>query len=99
MRHRLAGRKLGRNSTHRIALLRNLTRALIEHERIITTLEKAKEARRYVEKIITLARKNTLHARRLVLSRLGPVGKTTLYDKKNDPTEDTVIKKLFKEIA
>ena len=70
MRHKKAGRKLGRNSTHRLALMRNLTSALIEHERIITTVEKAKEARRFAEKLITLAKKNTLHARRLVLARL-----------------------------
>src|SRR5213078_2463685 len=70
MRHLKAGRKLGRNATHRLALMRNLTRALIEHERIITILEKAKEARRFVEKLITLAKKGTLHARRLALQRL-----------------------------
>jgi large subunit ribosomal protein L17 len=50
--------------------MRNLARALIEHGRIITTLEKAKEARRFVEKLITLAKKNSLHSRRLVLARL-----------------------------
>src|ERR1700756_554042 len=70
MRHLNAGRKLGRNAPHRLALMRNLARALFEHERIITTLEKAKEARRFVEKLITLAKKGTLHARRLVLMRL-----------------------------
>jgi large subunit ribosomal protein L17 len=70
MRHLKAGRKLGRNATHRLALMRNLARALIEHERIITTVEKAKEARRFVEKLITLAKKNTLHSRRLALARV-----------------------------
>src|ERR1700730_14031257 len=70
MRHLRAGRKLGRNAEHRLALMRNLARALIEHERIITTLEKAKEARRFIEKLITLAKKNSLHSRRLVLARL-----------------------------
>ena len=70
MRHLKAGRKLGRNASHRLALMRNLTRALIEHERIITTVEKAKEARPFVEKLITLAKKGDLHARRLALSRL-----------------------------
>jgi len=84
MRHLKAGRKLGRNASHRLALMRNLTRALIEHERIITTLEKAKEARRFVEKLITLAKKGTLHARRLALQRL--------------PDKDTV-HKLFTEIG
>jgi large subunit ribosomal protein L17 len=70
MRHLKAGRHLGRNSSHRTALFRNLTRALFEHERIITTVEKAKEVRRFVEKLITLAKRNTLHARRLCLARL-----------------------------
>jgi large subunit ribosomal protein L17 len=70
MRHRNAGRTLGRNASHRLALMRNLTRSLIEHGRIITTLEKAKEVRPFVEKLITLAKQNTLHARRLALSRL-----------------------------
>lgn len=84
MRHLKAGRKLGRNASHRLALMRNLTRALVEHERIITTVEKAKEARRFVEKLITLAKKGTLHARRLALARL--------------PDKDTVAK-LFNEIG
>jgi large subunit ribosomal protein L17 len=70
MRHLKAGRKLGRNASHRLALMRNLARALFEHGRIITTVEKAKEARRFVEKLITLAKKGTLHARRLALVRL-----------------------------
>jgi large subunit ribosomal protein L17 len=70
MRHLKAGRKLGRNASHRLALKRNLTRALIEHERIITTVAKAKEVRPFVEKLVTLAKQGTLHARRLALSRL-----------------------------
>jgi large subunit ribosomal protein L17 len=84
MRHLKAGRHLGRNSSHRTALFRNLTRALFEHERIITTVEKAKEVRRFVEKLITLAKRNTLHARRLCLARL--------------PDKEAV-NKLFSEIA
>jgi large subunit ribosomal protein L17 len=86
MRHLRAGRKLGRNATHRLALYRNLTRALVlsEHGRIITTVEKAKEARKFIEKLITLAKKGSLHARRLALARL--------HDR-------VVIDKLFKEIA
>jgi large subunit ribosomal protein L17 len=99
MRHQKAGRKLGRNATHRLALKRNLTRALIEHERIITTVEKAKELRPFVERIITLAKKNTLHARRLVIERLGPVAKTELLDKKDKPTGDLVLQKLFNVIG
>jgi large subunit ribosomal protein L17 len=70
MRHLKAGRKLGRNAAHRLALMRNLARALITHGRIITTVEKAKELRPFVEKLITLAKKGSLHARRLALSRL-----------------------------
>src|SRR5262249_12072381 len=70
MRHLKSGRKLGRNASHRLALKRNMAMALFEHERIVTTVEKAKELRPFVEKLITLAKKNTLHARRLALSRL-----------------------------
>ena len=99
MRHLKAGRKLGRNASHRVALMRNLARALIEHERIITTVEKAKEARRFVEKLITLAKKGTLHARRLARARLGPVGQATLYDKEDEPLGDTVLSKLFDELG
>lgn len=67
MRHRVAHRKLGRTTSHRIALLRSLTTALLEKERIRTTLPKAKEVRSFAEKLITLARRddNRLHARRL----------------------------------
>ncbi len=99
MRHLKAGRKLGRNATHRLALMRNLTRALIEHERIITTVEKAKEARRFVERLITLAKKDTLHARRLVLARLGPPAKSRIYDKEGEPTDDTILNKLFDQLG
>ena len=70
MRHLKAGRQLGRNASHRLALMRNLSRALIEHGRIITTVEKAKEARSFFEKLVTLAKKGTLHARRMALARL-----------------------------
>ena len=99
MRHLKAGRKLGRNASHRLALMRNLTRALLEHERIITTVEKAKELRPFVEKLITLAKKNTLHARRLVLARLGPLSKAVFHDENGVPTDDSAFRKLFKEIA
>ncbi len=70
MRHRKAGRRLGRNASHREALFRNLTCALIEHGRIITTVAKAKEVRPFVEKLITLAKQGTLHSRRLAISKL-----------------------------
>ena len=71
MRHRMAGRKLNRTSGHRIALLRNLAAALIEHKTIKTTVPKAKELRRFVEKLVTIARADTLANRRLLISRLG----------------------------
>ncbi len=70
MRHRLDHRKLGRTSEHRRALLRNQAISLVRHDRITTTLEKAKELRRYVEKLITLAKKDTLHSRRLAASKV-----------------------------
>jgi large subunit ribosomal protein L17 len=67
MKHRVAGRKLGRTSKHRTALLRNMSTDLFRHERIRTTLMKAKELRPFAEKLITLSKRETLHARRLVL--------------------------------
>src|SRR5258705_12645190 len=66
MRHRKDHRKLSRTSSHRRALLRNLVTSLIEHERIETTLAKAKEARRVGERMITFAKRGDLHARRHV---------------------------------
>src|SRR4051812_30093763 len=99
MRHRNAGRTLGRNATHRLALFRNLSRALIEHERIVTTVAKAKELRPFIEKLITLAKKGTLHARRLARARLGSVASADLLDKKEEFTGDTVLQKLFKELG
>ena len=82
MRHRVAHRKLGRVTPHRIALLRNLATALFERERIRTTLPKAKEVRTFAEKLITLARREDgrLHARRLVA---------------RDIQNPAVVKKLF----
>ncbi|HYG29515.1 MAG TPA: 50S ribosomal protein L17 [Allosphingosinicella sp.] len=70
MRHRVAGRKLQRTSSHRAALFRNMAVALIKHEQITTTLAKAKELRPYVEKLITLAKKGGLSNRRLAHARL-----------------------------
>src|SRR4028118_1210681 len=70
MRHRVGGRKLGRTSSHRQALFRNMAAALIKHEQITTTLPKAKELRPYVEKLITLAKKGGLSNRRLAHARL-----------------------------
>lgn len=70
MRHRLAHRKLNRTSSHRKALLRNLTNALLRYEVIKTTLPKAKELRKVAEPMITLAKKPTLANRRLAFDRL-----------------------------
>jgi len=68
MRHSVKGRKLGRTASHRAALLNALTTSLLKYKRIKTTEAKAKEARTFVEKLITKAKKNDLHVRRQVLS-------------------------------
>ena len=84
MRHRKAGRKLGRSSGHRRALYKNLITELIRHERIRTTEAKAKAVRGQAEKLITLGKRGDLHARRLAAAKL------------NDPT---IVTKLFDELA
>jgi large subunit ribosomal protein L17 len=84
MRHRVAGRKLGRATGHRRALYRNLVTDLLKHEKIITTEAKAKEARGLAEKMITLGKKSGLHSYRQALS--------FIIDKK-------VTEKLFAELA
>lgn len=71
MRHRRAGFRLTRTSTHRSAMLRNLAAGLFEHGQITTTIPKAKALQPFVEKIVTLAKRGDLHARRLVIARLG----------------------------
>ncbi len=68
MRHGKSGRKLGRSSAHRKAMFRNMVTSLFEHERIVTTEKKAKELRPIAEKMITLAKRGDLHARRQALS-------------------------------
>jgi len=68
MRHRKSGRKLGRTTSHREAMFRNMITSLFEHERIVTTTPKAKEARSIADKMITLAKKGDLHAKRQALS-------------------------------
>jgi large subunit ribosomal protein L17 len=84
MRHLKQGRKLGRTSAHRRALLRNLATALLEHERIITTEPKAKELRRVADKLVTLGKRGNLHARRQALQVV---------------QSNVVVRKLFDEIA
>jgi large subunit ribosomal protein L17 len=70
MRHGMSGRKLNRTSAHRKAMFANMAAALIKHEQIKTTLPKAKDLRPYVERLVTLGKRGTLHARRQALSTL-----------------------------
>ena len=84
MRHLVKGRKLGRTTSHRKALLRNLVTSILEKERVRTTLAKAKEARPLAEKMITLARTNTLHTKRQALRFL---------------TKEKTVRKLFEELG
>lgn len=84
MRHRKSGRKLGRNSSHRIAMYRNMAASLVQHETIKTTLPKAKELRRVVEPLITLAKQDGVAQRRLAFSRL---------------RDDAAVGKLFNELG
>ena len=98
MRHRVAGRRLSRTSEHRLAMRRNLVASLFEHETISTTIEKAKEVKPFAEKLITLAKKGTLSARRRAISLLG---NRDIIEHENGGTvrKGTVIGKLFSEIA
>jgi large subunit ribosomal protein L17 len=84
MRHLKQGRKLGRTTAHRRALLRNLATALLDHERIITTEPKAKELRRVADKLVTLGKRGDLHARRQALQVVH---------------SNAIVRKLFNEIA
>lgn len=96
MRHRISRKHLGRTTSHRKALRRNMGASLIQHGTIRTTEAKAKYLRRFVEKLITIAKKGTLHARRQVIAKIGD------RDMVNDEAEladKTVIQKLFDEIA
>jgi large subunit ribosomal protein L17 len=68
MRHRKSGRKLNRTHSHRTAMFANMAQALVKHEQITTTLPKAKELRPIVEKLVTLARRGNLHARRMLIA-------------------------------
>jgi large subunit ribosomal protein L17 len=74
MRHNNSGRKLGKTTSHRQAMFRNMVTSLFEHERIVTTREKAKEIRPIAEKLITLAKRGDLHARRQALSYIRSKG-------------------------
>jgi large subunit ribosomal protein L17 len=70
MRHKIAGRRLNRTTEHRISMMRNMSTSLFRHERIKTTLPKAKELRSFAEKLITISRKESLHARRQVMRHI-----------------------------
>jgi large subunit ribosomal protein L17 len=83
MRHKIAGKRLGRTTSHRMAMFRNMVTSLFEHERIVTTAEKAKELRPIAEKMITLAKRGDLHSRRQALSFI---------------RSKDVVEKLFSEI-
>ena len=84
MRHRVAHRKLSRTTEHRLSLLRNMAASLITHERIRTTVAKAKELRPFVEKLVTLGKRDSLHARRRALSIL---------------SSKTVVRRLFSDVS
>jgi len=84
MRHRVAGRKLSRHTQHRELMFRNMLVSLLQHERIRTTLAKAKELRSWAEKIITMGKKGSLHARRQAFALL---------------RDREMVKKLFEEIV
>jgi large subunit ribosomal protein L17 len=84
MRHRVAGRKLGRTTEHRVALLRNLSTQLFANEKIQTTLAKAKELRPFAERLVTISKRGTLHARRQVMRHI---------------QDRTVVSKLFDTLS
>lgn len=101
MRHRISGKRLGRTTSHRRALRRNMAASLIQHGAIRTTEAKAKELRPFIEKIISIARKGTLHARRQVI-RLLQDRRMFAYDESQKgyaPEDLTVVQKLFNEVA
>ncbi|MFT3986859.1 50S ribosomal protein L17 [Aestuariivirga sp.] len=84
MRHGFRGRRFNRTAEHRTAMFANMSAALIKHEQIVTTLPKAKDLRPVVEKLVTLAKKGTLHARRQAMSEV---------------RDETQVKKLFDVLA
>ncbi len=98
MRHRVAGRRLGRSSSHRLAMRRNMVASLFEHETISTTVEKAKEVKGFAEKLITLAKKGDLASRRRAIKLLGDRNIITEQEGQSVQT-GTVIGKLFSEIG
>jgi large subunit ribosomal protein L17 len=98
MRHKVAGRRLGRTKEHRLAMRRNLVASLIQHETISTTMEKAKEVKPFAEKLITLAKKGTLAARRRAIALLGNRD-IIEHEDRESVRKGTVIGKLFSELG
>ena len=84
MRHLKKGRKLNRTSSHRSALMSNLASSLVIHKQIITTDAKAKELRRYAERLVTYAKKDNLHGRRLILKNIKGSDSNILYTISNN---------------
>ena len=84
MKHRIKGKKLNRTSSHRKALFKNMAQAIIKHEQIITTLPKAKTMKPIIDKLITLGKKGSLHARRQAFSQL---------------RDNNMVSKLFGDLA
>ena len=84
MRHKKLGRRFGRQSSHRQAMFSNMAASLIKHEQIVTTLAKAKDLRRVMDKYITLAKRGDLNSRRIAASRMG---------------DEAMVKKLFDTLA
>ncbi len=96
MRHMIRGRQLSRDTEHRHSLRRSLVQSLFENGKVRTTLPRAKEVRAFAEKLITLARRNTLASRRRVISLLND---RRLVDEEQEFTGKTVVQKLFEEVA
>ncbi|MBC8218748.1 MAG: 50S ribosomal protein L17 [Planctomycetes bacterium] len=98
MRHRVAGRRLGRTKEHRLAMRRNMVASLFQYETISTTKEKAKEVKPFAEKMITLAKKGTLSARRQAIAMLG---NRDIIDQESGKAvrKGTVVGKLFSELG
>ena len=84
MKHRIKGKKLNRSSSHRKALFKNMAQAIIKHEQIVTTLPKAKTMKPIIDKLITLGKKGSLHARRQAFSQL---------------RDNIIVSKLFSDLA
>ncbi len=96
MRHQRKSRRFGRTTSHRLAMFRNMVTSLFLHERILTTLERAKELRRVAERLVTLGKRQDLAARRLASSRLRSSGHK---EGKRMVQEETALRKLFSTLA